>query len=58
MITVYLNINYNGHNWVHCKEVISKMGGYLLLIPSGFGQRENRVFFPAHNIERIDYGHG
>ena len=54
MITVYLAKEVEGKTWLRAEEAIPKMGGQIIVIKQGFGQKDRRVFFPSHMIERIE----
>ena len=54
MITVYLNSNFEGKNWLRGEEAIPKMHGYIIVIKQGLGNKDRRIFFPSQQIQRIE----
>jgi hypothetical protein len=54
MITVYLTKSFEGKSWIKAKEAIPKMHGWIVIIGSGFGQKDKRIFFSNHQTERIE----
>lgn len=40
-------------DWLHCKEVIQKMGGFVCV--TGPDDNLVKTFYPTHMIQKIDY---